>query len=81
MPQELITSDPAVMFGRPVVAGTRVTFELILERLADGYTTEDLLAAYPRLTPESVMAASAFGATFVRRLWHARRRRHVALDT
>jgi uncharacterized protein (DUF433 family) len=63
---ELIESDPAVMMGKPVVAGTRITVELILEKLAAGETIEQFLAAHPRLTRESVAAALAFAAEALR---------------
>ncbi len=56
----LIQSDPAVMMGKPVVAGTRITVELILEKLGAGETIEQLLAAHPRLTREAVLAALDF---------------------
>ena len=56
----LIVSDPEVMMGKPVVAGTRITVELILEKLAAGETTEQLLDAHPRLTREAIQAALAF---------------------
>ncbi|MGH9461040.1 MAG: DUF433 domain-containing protein [Vicinamibacteria bacterium] len=59
MVSELIQSDPAVMMGKPVVAGTRITVELILEKLAAGETMEKLLEAHPRLTREGVQAALA----------------------
>lgn len=62
MTQELIQSDPAVMMGKPVIAGTRITVELILEKLAAGETIEQLLEAHPRLTRESIHAALAFAA-------------------
>jgi uncharacterized protein (DUF433 family) len=58
-----IVSDPAVMMGKPVVAGTRLTVEHILEELAAGTTVEQLEAAHPRLTHEAVSAALAFAAT------------------
>jgi uncharacterized protein (DUF433 family) len=57
MYRSLITSDSNVMMGKPVVAGTRITVEHILEELAEGATTEDLLAAHPRLTREAIQAA------------------------
>lgn len=60
MTQRLILADPAVMMGKPVVAGTRITFELILEKLAAGETVEQLLVAHPRLTREGISAAFAF---------------------
>ena len=52
-----IVSDPTVMMGKPVVAGTRVTVESILERMAAGETIEQVLDANPRLTRESIQAA------------------------
>jgi uncharacterized protein (DUF433 family) len=58
----LIQSHPSVMMGKPVVAGTRITVELILEKLAAGETIEQLLQAHPRLTREAVYAALDFGA-------------------
>ncbi len=57
-----IVSDPAVMFGKPVVAGTRITVELILERLAAGETEDQLIEAWPRLSREGLRAALAFAA-------------------
>ena len=61
-----IVSDPKVMMGKPVVAGTRITVELILEKLAAGETIEQLLEAHPRLTRESIQAALAFAAQALR---------------
>jgi len=58
----LIESNPAVMIGKPVVRGTRITVEHILERLAAGETIEQLLEAHPRLTRKAVLAAIEFGA-------------------
>ncbi len=57
-----IVSDPGVMMGKPVIAGTRITVELILEELGAGETPEQLLAAHPRLTREGIQAALAFAA-------------------
>jgi len=57
-----IISNPSVMMGKPVVAGTRITVELILEKLAAGETVEQILEAHPRLTREAVQAALAFAA-------------------
>jgi uncharacterized protein (DUF433 family) len=62
MPKNLIVSDPAVMMGKPVVVGTRITVELILEKLAAGETIEQILEAHPRLTHEAVHAALAYAA-------------------
>jgi uncharacterized protein (DUF433 family) len=60
--QDWIISDPAVMMGKPVISGTRITVELILEKLAAGETMEQLLEAHPRLTKEAIQAALAFAA-------------------
>ncbi len=57
-----IQSDPAVMMGKPVVAGTRVTVEHILGELGAGRSVEELLEAHPRLTREGILAALRFGA-------------------
>ena len=57
MDMKLIQSDLSIMMGKPVVAGTRITVELILEKLAAGETVEQLLEAHPRLTKEGIQAA------------------------
>lgn len=51
-----------VMMGKPVVAGTRITVELLLEKLAAGETIEQLLAEHPRLRRQHVLAALEFAA-------------------
>jgi uncharacterized protein (DUF433 family) len=61
-----ITSDPAIMMGKPVIAGTRITVELILEKLAAGETTTQILAAHPHLTQDGIRAALAFAAEALR---------------
>jgi uncharacterized protein (DUF433 family) len=66
MPSSLITSDPQVMMGKPVIAGTRITVELILEKLGAGETVEQLLHSHPRLTPEAIQAALSFAAQALR---------------
>ena len=60
--RRLIVSDRKVMMGKPVVAGTRITVEYILEELAAGTTVEELLDAHPRLTEKGVRAALGFAA-------------------
>jgi uncharacterized protein (DUF433 family) len=57
-----ITLDPAILVGKPIIRGTRISVELILDRLADGWTTEDVLGAYPGLTREDVLAAVSCAA-------------------
>ena len=60
MGSQLIQSDPKIMMGKPVVAGTRITVELILEKLAAGETIQQILEAHPRLTRDAVFAALQF---------------------
>ncbi|HEY7708777.1 MAG TPA: DUF433 domain-containing protein [Candidatus Entotheonella sp.] len=66
MTNQLIQCDPEIMMGKPVMAGTRITVELILEKLAAGETPEQLVAAYPRLTKEAIAAALEFAAQALR---------------
>ena len=66
MAKQLIVCDPNVMMGKPVVAGTRITVELILEKLAAGESVEQILEAHPRLTHEAVQAALAFARDALR---------------
>jgi uncharacterized protein (DUF433 family) len=66
MKTRLIHSDPSVMMGKPVIAGTRITVELILEKLAAGETIEQILEAHPRLTRKAVLAALAYAAEAMR---------------
>lgn len=71
MAKSLIVSIPGVMMGKPVVAGTRVTVELILEKLAAGESTEQIISAHPRLTEKAIRAALAFAVKALRsdRIW------------
>jgi uncharacterized protein (DUF433 family) len=54
------------MMGKPVVAGIRITVELILEKLATGETVEQMLDAHPRLGREAIQAALAFAKEALR---------------
>lgn len=62
----LVISDPTVMMGKPVIKGTRITVEIILEKLAAGETYEQVLRAHPHLTREAIQAALAFAAQALR---------------
>ncbi len=66
MDHQLIVSDPAIMMGKPVVAGTRITVDLILEKMASGETVEQLLEAHPRLTREGIFAALDYAKDVLR---------------
>ncbi len=59
---ELIVSDPKIMMGKPVVRGTRITVENIVERVGAGESIEAIVDAHPRLTREGVLAAISFAA-------------------
>ena len=63
--QHLITRNPAVMLGKPVIAGTRITVELIMRKLAGGFTVDDILDMYPHLTKEQVSAALNYAANLI----------------
>ncbi len=57
-----IESNPSLMLGKPVVKGTRITVELIVRKLGEGATVEDLLDGYPNLKREDVHAALIYAA-------------------
>jgi len=57
-----IVSDPHIMMGKPTVAGTRITVEMILEKLAAGDTIEQIIEAHPRLTQVTIYAALEFAS-------------------
>ena len=63
-----IVSKPGILYGKPVVEGTRLSVEVILQHLASGYTRDDLLDAYPFLTPEDITAAIEYAAWLVANL-------------
>ena len=62
MTTDRIEIHPRVMMGKPVIRGTRITVELLLRKISEGASEEDLLDAYPRLQREDIRAAVAFAA-------------------
>ena len=60
-----ITTDPAVMMGKPYIKGTRITVELILRKLGAGRSFADLREVYPHLTEDDLRAALAFAADYM----------------
>ncbi len=60
-----IVIDPNVMLGKPVIAGTRITVEQVLRKLAANMSVEELLRDYPRLTREDIQAALAYASDAV----------------
>ncbi|HSD83511.1 MAG TPA: DUF433 domain-containing protein [Anaerolineae bacterium] len=66
MTSPIIISNPAIMMGKPVVTGTRITVELILDKLAAGETFDQIIEAHPQLTRTSIQAALTFAADALR---------------
>ena len=64
-PLDRIATDPAVMVGKPVIRGTRITVELILDKLAADLPIEEILADYPHLTREDVLASVAYARSLL----------------
>ena len=65
-----IEVNPEIMLGKPVIRGTRVTVELLLRKLSEGATEEDLLDAYPHLKRADIKAAIAYAADTIARDKH-----------
>lgn len=57
-----INADPAILFGKPVIRGTRIPVDLILERLGQGDTIESLQEGYPTLHKDDILACLLFAA-------------------
>ena len=57
-----IEVNPKIMMGKPVVKGTRITVESILEKLSSGETEDNIIIAHPHLTKENIKAALLFAA-------------------
>ncbi|OAQ20796.1 DUF433 domain-containing protein [Thermosulfurimonas dismutans] len=64
--QDYITSNPEILAGKPVIKGTRLSVEFILNLLAEGWTVEQILENYPSLTLDSLKAVFAFVADCMR---------------
>lgn len=61
-----ISVDPSVCFGKPCIRGTRIWVSLLLDLMAGGMSTTEILAEYPQLTEEDIRAAIAYGAEMSR---------------
>lgn len=64
--KEHIVADPNILVGKPTIKGTRLSVELILDRLADGWGADDLLREYPTLTGDAIHAVFAYAAEVLR---------------
>ena len=64
--REHIYSDPEILSGKPVVKGTRLSVDFLLELFANGWSEEQVLESYPNLTRDSLRAVFAFAAESTR---------------
>lgn len=64
--RDRIVSNPSILVGKPTIKGTRISVELILGWLANGWSFEDILAAYPNIGRDDILAALAFAAELLR---------------
>jgi len=64
----MIVVDPDIMLGKPVIVGTRITVEIILEKMAAGETIDQILEEYPQLTKEGILAALAYASDAMKSL-------------
>ncbi|WP_310449992.1 DUF433 domain-containing protein [Sulfuritalea sp.] len=55
-----VVVDPKVLVGKPIIRGTRISVELLMDRLSDGWSMEQILESYPRVTRDDVLAAISF---------------------
>jgi len=63
--QQYIERNPDVMLGKPIIKGTRITVELLMRKLANGYEIDDLLKSYPHLEREQILAALEYAADMI----------------
>ncbi len=63
--KERIIADPNIMLGKPVIKGTRITVELILKKLSDGFSIKEILLQYPHITKQDVLAAIEYASEVI----------------
>lgn len=61
-----IESDPEKLYGKPVITNTRISVDLILEKLAGGDSIDDLIEAYPRISKDDIAACLLFAADAIK---------------
>jgi uncharacterized protein (DUF433 family) len=64
--QTRITIDPAVLVGKPVIKGTRLAVEFILELLAQGWSHDEILRNYPGITQDDIYACLSYASTVLK---------------
>jgi uncharacterized protein (DUF433 family) len=60
--QERITVDPQILVGKPIVRGTRIAVEFIVDLLGKGWTNDQILAEFEQLTPDDIQACLAYAS-------------------
>lgn len=63
--KQYIERNPEIMLGKPIIKGTRITVDLLMRKLAGGFTLIDLLKSYPNLTKEQILAALEYAADII----------------
>ena len=63
---DFIEQNPDILGGKPVIKGTRIGVDLILEKIGAGETIDELLLAYPFLSKEAILACISYGAATIR---------------
>lgn len=61
--KERIVANPKVMLGKPIIKGTRITVELILKKIAGGYSFDEILEMYTHLCKEDILACVSYAAS------------------
>ena len=64
--QERITVDPNVLVGKPIIKGTRISVEFVIDLLARGWTTEQILEEYDHLKAEDIQACLAYASEMLK---------------
>ena len=60
-----IESNPEIMLGKPTIKGTRITVELLLRKMADGYTPDEIIGMYPHIKLTDILAAISYAASVI----------------
>lgn len=63
--KNIISRNPEIMLGKPIIKGTRITVELIIRKLSAGYSVDNLLESYPHLTEKQIYAALQYAAEVI----------------
>jgi uncharacterized protein (DUF433 family) len=61
----LVTRDPKILLGKPIIKGTRITVEIVLRKLSNGYTISQLIEAYPHINEAQILACLSYASDLV----------------